>query len=866
LFFATVKGDFLMQPVTTYRVVPKLPEALSRLPELAYNIRWSWDHETIGLFQRMDPDLWDSTYHNPVQMLGMLSQERLQEMASNDGFIAHYERVLDNFDTYMQSGDKAWYSDMYKAETEPLIAYFSFEFGLTECLPNYSGGLGVLAGDHLKAASDLAVPLVGVGLLYQQGYFQQYLNSDGWQQERYPINDFYTQPLTLMTDDEGDPIMTSVTLNGVEVFVQIWQVKVGRSTLYLLDTNIPQNDGKPEQDLTDQLYGGDRETRIMQEILLGVGGLRALYALGIEPAVCHMNEGHAAFMAIERARILMNRYDMDFQEAAAITSASNVFTTHTPVPAGNDMFAPELVRKYFESWWPDLGIDEREFFGLGRFDADNNDEAFNMTILALKMAGYNNGVSALHGQVARRMWEDVFEDIPAEEVPIGSITNGVHTFSWVSSEMSALYDRYLGLRWREDPTDKEVWSRAHNIPDEELWRTHERRRERLVAFARRRLVSQLEARGAPPTEIDMAAEALDPDVLTIGFARRFATYKRATLLLRDPERLLSILRSDRPVQFIFAGKAHPHDRHGKEFIRQIIHFTQEHGLRDRIAFLENYDMVIARYMIQGVDVWLNTPRRPNEASGTSGMKGAMNGVLHMSIPDGWWAEAYNRNVGWAIGSGEIYEDKDLQDTVEANATYELIERDLIPSFYTRGNDNLPRQWIARMKDCISELSPIYNTARMVQDYTTKYYSLALQSFRRLAENDYERGRQYSAWLGDLQENWEDITVGDLKAEFEGEVSAGDTLNVTVEVHTGDIAPNNLDIQLYEGPLGMDGSIDSGRTHSMERLEESDRGKNWHLYGVKFTADRTGRHGFTVRIIPNGRDVDNVLRFGLITWA
>ncbi len=525
-----------MRPVATYKVVSSMPDSLGRLPDLAYNIRWAWDHETIDLFRRMGGDLWEETNHNPVKMLGLISQSRLDTLARDEGFLAHLDRVLADYEAYIgKSAQKAWYPGEYGLEERPRIAYFSFEFGLTESIPNYSGGLGVLAGDHLKAASDLNVPLMGVGLLYQQGYFRQYLNIDGWQQELYPENDFYTMPLRLMTGDDEKPILISAELPGRSVYAQIWQVQVGRVSLYLLDTNIAQN-SREDQDLTDQLYGGERELRIKQEILLGIGGLRALVALGLEPAVCHMNEGHSAFLALERTRMLMERLKIPFQQARAITSLSNVFTTHTPVPAGNDYFAPELVEQYFKAYRDKLGITNKDFLALGRIDPDNAAEHFCMTILALRTSAYANGVSRLHGEVARDMWTDAYPGVPVREVPISSITNGVHTFSWISKDMAQLYDRYLGPRWREDTTDQRVWERAANIPDEELWRTHERRRERLVAFARNRLLNQLEQRGAPPAEIEAAHEALDPDVLTIGFAKRFATYKRATLLLRDVER------------------------------------------------------------------------------------------------------------------------------------------------------------------------------------------------------------------------------------------------------------------------------------------------------------------------------------------
>lgn len=858
-----------MRPVATYTVVSAIPEPLQRLPELAYNIRWAWDHPTIDLFKRMDPELWEETNHNPVRMLGLIHQNKLNALARDDGFLAHLDRVLQSYDDYMQKADRAWYPQEYQPEEHPQIAYFSFEFGLTESIPNYSGGLGVLAGDHLKAASDLAVPLVGVGLLYQQGYFRQYLNIDGWQQERYPENDFYTMPLRLMKEGSGQPIRISVDFPGRSVYAQIWQVKVGRVNLLLLDTNIPENTAKEDQNLTDQLYGGDRETRIKQEILLGIGGLRALYSLGIEPAVCHMNEGHSAFLALERARILMERHGLTFAEALAVTSASNVFTTHTPVPAGNDYFKPELVEQYFETYRKELGLSREDFLALGRVDAHNREEYFCMTVLALRASGYANGVSRLHGEVARKMWTDVYPDVPLSEVPISSITNGVHIFTWVSSELGNLFDRYLGPRWRDDSTDRKVWQRVVNIPGEELWRTHERSRETLVNFVRERLVKQYEQRGAPPSEIDEAGEVLDPDALTIGFARRFATYKRATLLLRDPERLTRIMCSDRPVQFIFAGKAHPHDTEGKEFIREIVHFARNMGCRNHIVFLEDYDMVVARYLVQGVDVWMNTPRRPLEASGTSGMKASMNGVLNLSVLDGWWAEAYRRDLGWAIGRGEEYEDQGLQDYIESNATYEMLEKDLIPTFYDRGTDGLPRGWIMRMKAALRELSPVYTMDRVVQEYTRRYYHPAIEHYARLETNGYEQGRQYASWLLHLQDNWETLKIGDINSDFssQAEVRVGEKLRFGADVFLGHISPDSVCVQLYEGVVDTGGNISRGHSHDMQRVGESDLGEpGWHHYEVEFVSEATGKHGYTVRVVPNHPDLRHPLRLGLITWA
>ncbi|MBI3195858.1 MAG: alpha-glucan family phosphorylase, partial [Ignavibacteriae bacterium] len=616
----------MIRPIHTHTVAPSLPKELQCLHFIAYNLLWVWDHELMELFFRMDPDLWELTNHNPVMMLGSMSQQRLNTLSRDDAFMAQVERCCEKLKSYL-STTSSWFKKNH-ADAENLhIAYFSAEFGLTECLQNYSGGLGILAGDHLKSASDLGLPIIGIGLLYQQGYFRQYLNADGWQQERYPENDFYTLPLQLERNTNGKPKTITIELPGRSVAAQIWKVQVGRNPLYLLDTNIPQNNPQ-DQNITDQLYGGDKEMRIKQEILLGIGGYRALDELGYSPAVYHINEGHSAFLTLERSYDLMKSQHLSFAEAAEATMASMVFTTHTPVPAGNDYFPPELMKKYFSFTAEQLGLAFDEFLALGRQNPEDETEHFCMTVLALRMSGFSNGVSKLHGQVSRKLWQKVWEGIPSNELPISSITNGVHAPSWISRDMAGLFDRYLGPTWREDTGHHGMWSRVLHIPDEELWRTHERRRERLVAFARQRLGNQLTARGVPASEIAQAREVLNPDALTIGFARRFATYKRAALLLRNPERLTRILSNkERPVQIIFAGKAHPMDNAGKDLIRQIVHFERNPEVRRRMVFMEDYDMVVARYLVQGVDIWLNTPRRPLEASGTSGMKATLNGAL-----------------------------------------------------------------------------------------------------------------------------------------------------------------------------------------------------------------------------------------------
>ena len=852
-----------MKPIYTFTVVPALPDQLQHLRELACNILWSWDHETIDLFRRLDRDLWEESGHNPVRMLGTIAQDLLERAARDDGFLAQLERVCQKFDRYMEQ--TTWYQKTYGQSGEPLIAYFSAEFGLTECLPNYSGGLGVLSGDHLKSASDLGLPLVGVGLLYQQGYFRQYLNVDGWQQETYPTNDFYNMPLQLERHEDGRPVTIEVAYPQGPVTAQVWRVQVGRLPLFLLDTNLEQNRRPEYRDITDQLYGGDVEMRIRQEIMLGIGGLRALDALGMRPTVCHMNEGHSAFLALERIRILMQEQGLSFAEAREVALAGNVFTTHTPVPAGIDVFSPDLMEKYFGDFYTSLGFSRDEFLALGRQNPGDAKEPFNMAVLALRLAAHTNGVSQLHAQVARRMWQGVWPQVPEHEVPISSISNGIHPRSWVSDDMAGLYDRYLGPRWLEDPTDHTLWMRVEQIPGEELWRTHERRRERLVAFARRRLRAQLQQRGASQSEIAQADEALDPEALTIGFARRFASYKRATLLLRDPERLARILNDrERPVQIIFAGKAHPQDNPGKELIRHIIHLARREEFRRRIVFIEDYDMVVARYLVQGADVWLNTPRRLREASGTSGMKAAVNGGLNMSILDGWWVEAYRFNTGWAIGRDEEYTDSQYQDEVESSAIYDLLEKEIVPLFYERGPDGLPRGWIALMKAAMRSICPVFNTNRMIHEYAERFYLPSAERYQRLAENGMARARALAEWKSQVQNHWPEIRVESVEADTPAELQVGDELEVRAQVHLGPLGPQDVAVELCQGLLDDKGQIPGGEVIAMSHVQSDDGGR--HLFVGAIPCRASGLHGYALRILPRHEDLSNPYEPGLILWA
>src|SRR5271166_1857147 len=857
----------MMRPVHTFSVVPSLPPAIEGLRTVAYNLRWCWSHESVELFRRLDSDLWEKAGHNPVLLLGTIEQAKLEEAAKDDAFLAHLRRVESNLETYL-AGDSTWFRRTYaKSGDVPFIAYFSAEFGLTECLSIFAGGLGILAGDHLKSASDLGVPLVGVGLLYQQGYFRQYLSQSGWQQESYASNDFHNLPVSLVYHPDGSQVTVEVNLAGQRVFAQVWRVQVGRVELYLLDTNIPANPRSEDRGITNQLYGGDREMRIRQEILLGIGGYRALQAIGLQPTVYHMNEGHSAFLALEHILHLMTTRGFSLAEARELASASLVFTTHTPVEAGHDYFQPDLMNRYFGETARQLGLSQADFLELGLAQGKSE---FCMTVLALRLASRANGVSKLHGEVSQKMWQSLWPSVPVEEVPIGHVTNGVHFRSWISAEFNQLYDRYLGPNWREEPASSEVWSRVKSIPAEELWRTHERRRERLVAWARRRVREQRMRRGAPQAEIEAAAEVLDPDTLTIGFARRFATYKRATLILRDMDRLRRILTDQaRPVQLIFAGKAHPQDDAGKELSRKITEVSRDPVLGRHIVFLEDYDMAVARSMVQGVDVWLNTPLRPNEASGTSGMKAAANAVLNMSVPDGWWDEVWNdpRNsnkMGWSIGQGEAYGNLNYQDQVEAESLYDLLERDVAPAFYDRGADRIPRKWVERMKATVDSLCHFVNTHRMVRDYVEGYYVKAHAQFRALDDANAHRARELSAAIDRIRREWPDVWVAGVEDGPSNTVSVSAAMPVRAKVHLGRLSPQDVVVELYVGRVDMHGDLVEGESVAMRSAGRDSDGN--YDYEVETAIARSGLHGFTVRVRPHHPDMSASFIPGLICWA
>ncbi len=856
-------GELVLPSIRTFQVFPDLPTELQPLLELAKNFWWIWNPDAVELFRRLDRKLWEDVYHNPVKLLGEIAQNKLGEAAKDDGYIAHLARVYAAFKAHLDS--PGWFKEAHPDKDKLQVVYFSAEFGLHESLPIYSGGLGILAGDHLKSASELAIPLAAVGLLYRNGYFQQYLSHDGWQQEAYPELDFYNLAVEQMKYTDGSPVRVRVDLPDNAVFCNVWRVNVGRIPLYLLDTNVIEN-APADREITSRLYGGGTELRIKQEIVLGIGGCRALEALAITPTVFHMNEGHSAFSALERIRVLLAEHpNLTFDEVRQEVMATSIFTTHTPVPAGIDMFPPDLMLKYFRNYFPSLKLDEEGFLALGREDVYNKKQGFSMAVLAIRLADGINGVSWLHGDVSRHMWHNLWPQVPPDEVPIRHVTNGIHVRTWLSPDIAFTLDRYLGEGWMKNPADHSVWERVSQIPDEEFWRAHERCRERLVSWARQTLHEQLLKRGSNYDEVAVADEILDPEALTIGFARRFATYKRSALLLRDTERLKRLLEdAKRPIQFIFAGKAHPADNEGKELIRAIVNFARSTPqIRRRMVFLENYDMNIARYLVQGVDVWLNTPRRGMEASGTSGMKAAANGIPNCSVLDGWWVEGYSSDVGWAIGRGETYPDAGYQDHVESMALYDLLEKQIIPSFYQRGVDNIPREWITRMKNCMRKLAPVFNTNRMVREYSEKFYIPALDRGERLAENNLGRAANLAHVKDNLRSKWGGIKIVGVHTTGNGHYKVGENVQVEALIDLPDVKPEDVTVQLYCGPTSAAGAIDNPQALVMEYAKQL--APNRHVFTGRIECRTSGRQGFAIRVLPGNADLATPFEPGLILW-
>jgi glycogen phosphorylase len=852
-----------MQNFFRYSVIPQLPPQLEPLREMAFNVWYSWEPDCIALFESLDPELWEKCYHNPVQMLQRVRQARLVEMAQEDDFIRPLKDVYKRFKAYLSQKD-TWYAKSGVNLPGP-IAYFSAEFGLHESIPEYSGGLGILAGDHCKAASDLGLPFYAVGLLYHHGYFRQRLNKEGWQEALAMDINFHELPMTEVRNSDASPLKVQVNILDRVVTIKVWEMKVGRISLIMLDTDLPDN-RQEDRLITAELYGGDLEMRIRQEIVLGIGGTRALDAMGIKPVVYHMNEGHAAFLGIERIRQLMKERGIEFYPALQVAAASNVFTTHTPVPAGNDAFSTELMGRYFGNFIQELGVNFEEFLRFGRPWHHQPNEPFSMTILALRMSRRANGVSKLHGKVSQKMWNIVWPNTPLDEVPISSVTNGIHLETWMAPEMRALYDQYFGAKWQDQSVDLDIWRRVSDIPDEKLWNTHQALKLKLVEFVRRRVRAQRERNGETPDRIRAASTLLDPEVLTIGFARRFATYKRALLIFRDLERLRTIIkRADRPVQFIFAGKSHPRDEGGKRLIQQLYRIIQEPDFEGKVVFVEDYDTNVARHLVQGVDVWLNNPLRPLEASGTSGQKVPPNGGVNLSVLDGWWCEGYNGKNGWAIGPEIEDGTPEVQDEVDIKSLYSILDQQVIPLYYAKPDGRLPLAWINLMRESIRSVSPVYNTRRMVRDYVMGFYAPAASRADRMITENFAEAKKLADWKVMIRGAWPQVNVQEIVCEHPKPYSifVGEKIQVKAKVYLGNLSPEHVLVEAYSGEA--DGTAVKNPTLTL-LAKNGDEGQGVHVYSGVIDANESGAYAFNVRVLPTHPHLNQKHELRLVAWG
>ncbi|CAN5268273.1 glycosyltransferase family 1 protein [soil metagenome] len=850
-----------MQPHITFNVTPRLPESLEPLREISLNLWWSWEPSARKLFWSLDEKLWEKVNHSPVRMLQLCRQSRLEAMAADDDFLRSLDNVYSRFRAYLAR------TDTYgKGRTsQGTIAYFSAEFGFHESIPIYSGGLGILSGDHCKSASDLDLDFVAVTLLYRHGYFRQQINRDGMQEAIELDQNFHHLPIEEVTRD-GDEVKFTIELPGREVTVKVWQMKVGRVTLYLLDTDLLEN-RDDDRVITAQLYGGDKDMRIRQEIVLGIGGVRTLHALGVHPQVYHMNEGHSAFLSLQRIADNMERTGIDFASAIQVVAASNVFTTHTPVPAGNEVFARELFAEYLGHYAEAAGIPFDRLYSYGLSTSAAQGDPFSMTVLALRTSRHANGVAKLHGAVSREMWKDVWKGVPVDEVPITSITNGIHTKTWLSPDISALYDRHLGSDWEDHLTDPEYWRRIVDIPSDELWETHQMLKARLVQFIRTRVVAQRQRHGDTPELLRKAAQVLDSEILTIGFARRFATYKRAVLLFSDPERLLSIIKnSERPVQFVFAGKSHPADDAGQRFIQQVIEFSRTPEFEHHVVFLEDYDHHLGRRLYQGVDLWLNNPLRPLEASGTSGMKLPPNGGLNFSVLDGWWPEAYNGENGWPIGEDITDGSLEFQNKVDANSLYHTLENRIIPLFYAKPDGHLPVAWINLMRESMRSITPAFNTHRMVMEYNERLYEKAAAAHASLGADGGKNAKTLSKWKAKMRSEWEKIKVVSARIDVPDRfhVTVADLVKVQATVQLNGLSPDDVAVQAYFGDSD-DNVISWPKIVDLELVGPADPAADLTYEGM-IPTEESGSYGVNVRIIPRSDHMTQPHELRLIRWA
>ena len=843
-------------------VNPQLPKRIEKLSEISNNLWWSWNTEFLRLFQKIDKDLWEESEKNPVKFLKRVSQEKLDNASKNAMFLKEYDKLVDNFENYMKSKN-TWFSNKYPENKNDLIAYFSAEYGLDQTIPIYSGGLGILSGDHLKSASDLGIPLVAVGLLYKNGYFHQKINGYGGQETEYNNIDLYDLPINAVKDQNGEDLIIYVKFPKRRLYLKVWQINVGRVKLYLLDSDIEKNN-EEDRDVTLRLYGGDQEMRIRQEIVLGMAGVNLLRTLGLKPTVYHMNEGHSAFLTLEIIKNTIKEKQVSFDVARDIASSKTVFTTHTPVPAGNDIFPLDLVEKYFKDFWPRLGISKEEFLKLGMKPTQDLEPGFNMGILALKIAGKKNGVSKLHGAVSRELFGEVWPEIAANESPITYVTNGIHTCSWLSPRLKELYNKYLIPYWQDNIHLDKTWEKVKDIPDQELWEAHMQRKEKLLNLVKDSTVNRLRRSGYSYEKINDIVSKINPNALTIGFARRFATYKRATLIFRDLERITQILNNqERPVQIIFAGKAHPADKEGQDLIKYIHEVSMMPQFKGKIFLLENYNIAMSRYLVSGVDVWLNNPRRPMEASGTSGQKASVNGVINFSVLDGWWAEGYNQYNGWTIGTNAEFDSYEAQDNADSESLYRTLESKIVPMYYNKDKDGMSSKWIETMKNSIISTGGKYSTARMLVDYTNNLY-IPLCNLTKTYYEDIDNVAAFNMWKKDIASNWKDIKITQVNNLDNITIDAGNNIEVRCEVELPNIKQENIDVEVYYGKILDNGIVENVSIIPM-KLEKQDEETKKYYYVAKIELTTGGNYGYTFRVMPKHEMILEPTNLNLVKW-
>ena len=844
-------------------VNPQLPKRIGKLSEIANNLWWSWNTEFLRLFKIIDRDLWETCEKNPVKFLKRVSQDRLEAVVENTDFLREYDRLAKEFDDYVTSKN-TWFSNKYPENKKDLIAYFSAEYGLDQTIPIYSGGLGILSGDHLKSASDLGIPLVAVGLLYKNGYFHQKINGNGEQETEYNNIELSNLPINPVKDENGEELKIYVKFEKREIYLKAWQINVGRIKLYLLDSDIDENTPE-DREATLRLYGGDQEMRIKQEIILGMGGTNLLTrALGLNPTVYHMNEGHSAFLILELIKNIIKEKKVSFEVAKDIASSKTVFTTHTPVPAGNDIFPIGLVEKYFKEFWPRLGLDREEFLKLGMKPCTELEPGFNMGIFALKVAGKKNGVSKLHGAVSRELFGDVWPEIAANESPITYVTNGIHTCSWLAPSLKELYNKYLIPYWQDNIYKDEVWENINNIPNQELWGIHQKRKQKLLDIVKENTTNRLRKSGYSYEEINEITSKLNPNALTIGFARRFATYKRATLIFKDLERITQILNNaDRPVQLIFAGKAHPADKEGQDLIKRIHEISMMPQFKGKIFLLENYNIAMSRYLVSGVDVWLNNPRRPMEASGTSGQKASVNGVINFSVLDGWWAEGYNQENGWTIGTNAEFTSYEEQDIADSQSMYRTLEEKIIPTYYEKDENGISEKWMKIMKNSITSTGGKYSTSRMLVDYTNNLYIPLCNLTKKYYEN-IDNVAEFNLWKKNLYTNWKDIIITQKNNLNNITMDAGNNIDVKCEVQLPNVDVSNVMAQCYYGKILDNGIVENVSIIPMKLSSKNEENKTYE-YTAKIELKTGGNYGYTFRVMPKHEMLLDSENLNLVKW-